>query len=349
MLDVFRFWADKGVKGFRLDVFNVYFKDALLRSNPVKRPGLRPFDWQEHCYDFDQPELAGVLQDIRKVLDSYTDCYAVGETFCGTPARAAGYCGDDRLHAAFNFDLLKSRWGAQHYGRIIRDWERALGAGQWPTQVLNNHDTVRSATRFGQGEDDQRLKVAAALLLTLRGTPFLYYGEEIGMRDIRLARSQILDPVGRHYWPFFKGRDGCRAPMQWDASENAGFSTGRPWLPLHPDYRERNVAAQSAQADSLLNTYKQLLALRRQKAVLVKGDLTLLEGMPRGVLAYRRAWKGERALVLLNFASKTERISLPAADTGGRVLWSSRGRAGVGLVEDSLDLMAYEALTLIND
>ncbi len=214
----------------------------LLRSNPVNRPGLRPFDWQTHRYDFDQPELIGVLQDIRKLLDAYPDCYAVGETFCGTPERAAGYCGKGLLHAAFNFALLESRWGARRYAASLRGWEHALGAGRWPTQVLNNHDTVRSATRFGQGEDDERLKAAAVLLLTLRGTPFMYYGEEIGMRDIRVSRSQILDPIGRRYWPFFKGRDGCRAPMQWDTSANAGFSAAKPWLPVHPDYRERNVA-----------------------------------------------------------------------------------------------------------
>ncbi len=250
------------------------------------------------------------------------------------------------LHAAFNFDLLESRWDARRFGRVIQDWEGALGAAKWPTQVLNNHDTMRSATRFGQGEDDQRLKVAAAMLLTLRGTPFMYYGEEIGMRDIRLMRSQILDPIGRHYWPVFKGRDGCRAPMQWDASANAGYSPIQPWLPVHPDYRARNVVAQSPQADSLLNTYKQLLALRRENAVLVKGDFALLTGIPRGVLAYRRAWQDASALLFLNFASNPVKIDLPSQNMNGRVLWSSRARAEIHPGESGVTLQPYEALIL---
>jgi len=346
MLDVFRFWAERGVQGFRLDVFNVYFKDALLRSNPVNRPGLRPFDWQTHRYDFDQPELIGVLEDIRKLLDAYPDCYAVGETFCGTPERAAGYCGEGLLHAAFNFNLLESRWSARRYAACLRGWEHALGAGRWPTQVLNNHDTVRSATRFGQGEDDERMKAAAALLLTLRGTPFMYYGEEIGMRDIRVSRSQILDPIGRRYWPFFKGRDGCRAPMQWDASAAAGFSPAQTWLPVHPDYRERNVAAQSAQPDSLLNTYRQLLALRRANPVLVRGDLDLLDGLPRDVLAYRRTFKGSQALVLLNMGTAPAKIDLPAAEKLRRLLWSSHPHTGEALNGDGLTLAGNQALIL---
>lgn len=348
MLDVFRFWAEKGVKGFRLDVFNVYFKDALLRSNPVNRPGLRPFDWQAHRYDFDQPELIGVLEDIRKLLDGYTDCYAVGETFCATPERAAGYCSDGQLHAAFNFDLLESRWSARRYAARLRGWERALGAGRWPTQVLNNHDTVRSATRFGQGEDDERLKAAAALLLTLRGTPFLYYGEEIGMRDIRLKRAQILDPIGRRYWPFFKGRDGCRAPMQWDATANAGFSDARPWLPVHPDYVERNVAAQLAQPDSLLNAYKQLLALRRATPALLRGDLTLLDGLPRDVLAYRRTYEGSQALVLLNMGASNRRIELSDREMNWRLLWNSHPGAADPRSGRLVNLAADQAVILLN-
>jgi len=346
MLDVFRFWADKGVKGFRLDVFNVYFKDALLRSNPFHLAGLRPFDLQEHRYDFDQPELLDTLADIRKVLDGYSECYAVGETFFSTPEKAAGYCGRERLHAAFDFNFLANRWNPATFARDIAAWQAALGSEKWPNYVLNNHDTVRSATRFGQGEHDARLKVAAAMLLTLRGTPFLYYGEEIGMRDIQVRRSQILDPIGRRYWPFFKGRDGCRAPMQWDASPNAGFGDGRPWLPLHPGYKGRNVETQTADADSLLNFYKRLLALRRRTPALVSGAYEQLEKMPRDVLAYRRGGWVEEALVLLNFSASPREIELPAGRGAWQVALSSRARAETALLEPALALGPYEALIL---
>ena len=346
MLDVFRFWADKGVKGFRLDVFNVYFKDAQLRSNPFGRIARRPFDSQKHLYDFDQPELLGALQDIRRVLDEYDETYAVGETFFSTPEKAAGYCGDDLLHATFNFDLLESRWNPERFARLIQSQYETLGTGKWPTQVLNNHDTVRSATRIGQGENDERLKVAAALLLTLRGTPFMYYGEEIGMRDIRLKRGQILDPIGKRYWPFFVGRDGCRAPMQWDATANAGFGSGQPWLPLNPDYPQRNVQIQSADADSLLNFTKRLLALRRESKALTRGEFALLAGLPKDVLGYYRTLEKEQALVLLNFGGSTHSVRLPARDAGWQVGLSSAARSRKQIDSRQVNLAADEALVL---
>jgi alpha-glucosidase len=346
MLDVFRFWADKGVKGFRLDVFNVYFKDAQLRSNPFGGLARRPFDSQRHLYDFDQPELMEALKDIRRVLDGYEETYAVGETFFSTPEKAAGYCGDDLLHATFNFDLLESRWNAGRCARLIESQAQALGADKWPTQVLNNHDTMRSATRFGQGEDDERLKVAAALLLTLCGTAFLYYGEEIGMRDIHLKRNEILDPIGKHYWPFFKGRDGCRAPMQWDASANAGFTDAQPWLPLNPDYRERNVQAQSLDAESLLNFYKHLLALRRESAALTRGEFALLPNLQRDVLGYMRISEKEQVLVLLNFGDADQAIHLPASAADWQVRLSSKKHKTDEKIPANIILAGSEALIL---
>lgn len=348
MLDVFRFWADRGVKGFRLDVFNVYFKDAQFRSNPEKLIGRRPFDKQIHWYDFDRPELMGVLEDIRKVLDGYGEAYAVGETFFGTPEKAAGYCGKDILHAAFNFDFLENRWNPEGYARIIQAWEKALGRDKWPTYVLNNHDTVRSATRFGQGEDDERLKVAAAMLLTLRGTPFLYYGEEIGMRDIKLKRSEILDPIGKHYWPFFIGRDGCRAPMQWEDSPNAGFSSAQPWLPLNPDHIKRNVAAQQADPHSLLHFYKRLLALRREHPALTRGSYELIGGAPSGVLAYVRTTADERALVLLNFKGSPRSVDIGSDADNWQIGLSSKSVKRSGPLSTSMELGGNEALILFN-
>ena len=145
--------------------------------------------------------------------------------------------------------------------QIARREQTFNAAGVWPTTVMSNHDLPRAASRYAKGEDDAQARIAMALLLTLRGTPFMYYGEEIGMRDITLRRSEILDPPGRKYWPIYKGRDGCRSPMQWDSGVHAGFSTAKPWLPVHPDYPRRNVAAQQADPDSLFHFTKKLLGL----------------------------------------------------------------------------------------
>jgi alpha-glucosidase len=309
-LDVVRFWLERGVDGFRLDVFNVYFKDGELRSNP-SRLGLRAFDRQHHVHDCDQPEMMSLLNELRALLDSYPQRYAVGETFLATPEKAAGYCGPDRLHAAFNFDFTHRPFRPGQFLAAIEKWEHAAGGRVWPNYVLSNHDLPRSATRYARGEDDARARVALALLLTLRGTPFLYYGEELGMRDISLSRSQIMDPPGRKYWPLYKGRDGCRAPMQWDDSPQAGFTSGRPWLPLHPNARTRNAAAQQDDLDSLFHFTRGLIRLRRELPALQRGDFQPLTTASSPALAYLRQADGQKVLAALNFASRPSELSLP--------------------------------------
>ncbi len=344
MMDVLRFWLDRGVKGFRLDVFNLFFKDALFHDNPRKLIGLRPFDRQSHQHDCDQPEMMNALAEMRSILDGYGDTYAIGETFLSTPEKAAGYCGDQALHQAFDFKFLECSWSASHFRRSINAWEKALGPHNWPNYVLSNHDVPRAASRYGQ-DDDERLKVAVAMLLTLRGTPFLYYGEEIGMRDIQLSRREILDPVGWYYWPFYKGRDGCRAPMQWDSSVNSGFSNRKPWLPLHPDWVWRNADSMVRDKDSLLNCVRSLLAIRRRYPSLRSGQLSLLENRPAGVLGYERILPEERTVVLLNFTRSRKVLELPGKAQKWKAIFSTRGRA----VSDRMDLSGNEALILISD
>ncbi|HNT22997.1 MAG TPA: alpha-glucosidase [Anaerolineales bacterium] len=316
LLDVFRFWLERGADGFRLDVFNAYFKHPHLPDNPRKL-GLRGFDRQHHIYDMDQPEMMPLLNELRHLLDTYPERYAVGETYMATPQKTVSYCGPDKLHAAFSFDFTSSNllypWNAVWVRQKIEGREDVFGAaGIWPTTVMSNHDLPRAASRYSRGAgDDAQAHMAMALLLTLRGTPFIYYGEEIGMRDIALKRSEILDPPGKKFWPFYKGRDGCRAPMQWDASAQAGFSTVQPWLPLHPDYPLRNVEAQRADPGSLFNFTKKLLALRKEMPALRRGDLVFLEDTPPSVLAYRRETAGEEVLVAINFGHSPASFRLP--------------------------------------
>lgn len=344
LLEVFRFWLEKGVKGFRLDVFNLYFKDDKFRDNPVRPFHVRPDQRQAMKYNSDLPEMMDVLADIRAILDQYESAYAVGETFLSTPEKTAGYCGEHALHQAFLFDFLECPWNAQRFSRVVEQWEEAIGMDRWPNYVLNNHDVKRSASRYGQGENDERLKIAAAMLLTLRGTPFLYYGEEIGMREVKLKKSQILDPVGLRFWPFYQGRDGCRTPMQWDLTANAGFTSGRTWLPLHPDWQERNVEKQVKDSGSLLNFYKELIALRRAEEVLVKGEIHLLYDAPRNVLAYERVYLNKKAWIYLNFSDKPQWIGIPDA-TIRKVFSSQRGNHDEG-THDSL--LPNEALIVFS-
>lgn len=345
-MDVVRFWLERGVDGFRLDVFNVYFKDAEFRDNPL-RLGMRGFDRQHHVHDSDQPEMIPLLNELRAILDAYPERYAVGETFFATPEKAAHYSGSDRLHSAFNFDFSERRYNPVEFLDAIRKCEKCAGTNIWPNYVLSNHDIPRTATRYTRGEDDNRVKVAMGLLLTLRGTPFIYYGEEIGMRDVSLRRDQIMDPPGRKYWPLYKGRDGCRSPMQWDDSVNAGFTSGKPWLPLHPDYPLRNVAAQRDDPESLYNFTRKLISFRKEIPALRIGTFTPLVEVPRGVLAYLRRTQDEMVLVALNFISSRIKIANGSIPNGRWDLLISTWRdAPANLGTDDLELHPNEVRLL---
>ena len=220
-LDVFRFWLERGVDGFRLDVFNAYFKHPGLEDNPTKF-GLSRFDKQIHVNDMDRPEMMPLLGELRSLLDSYPERYSVGEPFVPTIEKTAHYAGEGKLHTAFHFfydDMsLIPKWGANHFRRQMLELGKASSSVYLPALAMSNHDSTRAASRYCRGEDDANAKLAMAMLLTMRGTPFIYYGEEIGMRNISLSRKEIMDPVGKYYWPIIKGRDGCRAPMQWNDS-----------------------------------------------------------------------------------------------------------------------------------
>jgi alpha-glucosidase len=193
----------------------------------------------------------------------------------------------------------------------MRAREKAfIAADIWPTNVMSNHDLPRAASRYTRGENDAQARIAMALLLTLRGTAFMYYGEEIGMRDIRLPHRKILDPAGKKYWPIYKGRDGCRSPMQWNERQFAGFSSIKPWLPVNPDHIQRNVAAQEADPHSLLNFTKKLLSLRRNHSALHRGDFIPLDAR-QGVLAYLRTKEQQTVLVALNFQGRNANYLFP--------------------------------------
>lgn len=358
--DVLRFWMDRGVDGFRLDVVHFFMKDKEFRDNPRGLTGLTKglieYDRYQHLYDRDRPEVHEIFQEMRKVTDAYPDRMMVGETpYEHEAPEVLSYLGDgtNELHLAFYFRFLLARWDARTFRDRIDSVYRVLPAGGWPCWAMNNHDMPRSIDRHARVFEPietrkARARAAATILLTLWGTPFLYYGEEVGMRNGRIPRNRIQDPLGKRYWPVYKGRDLSRTPMQWGARPFAGFSNQPPWLPLNPDYAQENVEAQAERPDSLLSLHRTLLRLRRREPALQYGSFRWTEDLPGTCLGYRRAWEGDRLQVLVNFSASPARATCPP---GARARWlpliSSRtGAEPAAPAGDSVALEAMEALVL---
>jgi len=354
LLGVVQTWLDRGVDGFRMDVFNVFFKDAQLRSNP-RRIGRRgAWSWQRHLHDRNQPELHDVLRDLRSIVDTRPGRMTVGELFDGMLADAAQLIAP--RHLVFDFTLIGLPWSAASFARTLAARDAVFGPERWPANVLSNHDQPRHASRFtppgrvhaGLTVADGRAKVAAAMLLTLRGTPFLYYGEEIGLRNLSIPNGQALDPPARRAGFLFPwwNRDQARGPMPWDGGPGAGFSSGRPWLPVGPDAAQRNVAAEASDAASILATYRRLLRLRRSNEALISGSQELLARGAAGVLAYIRRAGSDAAFVALNFGSGRARIDVPVASPGRawRVAFSTTERVIGDEVAGATSLAPLEAL-----
>lgn len=355
-----KYWLDMGVDGFRLDVVNLYVKDEFLRNNASYfMKGPRPYDKQVHAYDRDRPEMHGILRRMRKLLDSYSDKRMfVGEImqdFPGNVLLPATYCGrNDELHLAFNFMFLFSPWKAERFFQIVKDFESALGEDNWPNYTLSNHDFPRHITRYEKGADTiARAKLAACMMLTLRGTPFLYYGEEIGMKRQKVPYKKIQDPVGKRYWPFHPGRDPERIPMPWDGSDTTGFTTGKAWLPLYEEANTVNVEAQKADPNSLFFTYKKLIQIRKDRKSLRKGKLKILITDDKQALYYRRRDGKEETYIFLNFSSKPVNVSYPRKWILNQILFSTANRTSSFDLEKELDyggliLMPNEAVIFGN-
>ena len=317
MLDVAAFWLGKGVDGFRLDLINFLYEDSRLRNNPL-RFGVRPYLAQRHLHDMSQPESLEVARDLRHLADRFGERALMGEVCTDTPEDCVAYLGNgtDRLHLSFYLDFIRQRWSAAGFRRSVGWLEAHLPERGWPCYYLDNHDLQRSFTRLGaKGAADARARVAAAMLLTLRGTPIVYYGQELGMVQSRVPRQALDDPVGVKFWPLRVGRDGSRTPMQWSAGPNAGFTAGTPWLPVDPTYATRNVGAGDADAGSLLSWYRTLIHLRHRTPALREGAYRPIEGVPAAVYAYTREADGQCVAVLLNFAAHPSAVTL--SDDGG--------------------------------
>ena len=310
MMGVLRFWLDRDVDGFRIDVLWHIIKDADLRDNPINpdwTPDQTQRDRLNQKYSTDQVEAHEIAAEFRALADSYGDRVLIGEIslpddrlarWFGTPERP-------EVHLPVNFHLIETEWSAAALRQMIADYESSLPEFGWPNWVLGSHDAPRIAARIG----DEQARVAAMLLLTLRGTPTLYQGDEIGIGEVFIPRDRVHDPQDLRQPNLGIGRDRSRTPMLWDASANAGFSTVDPWLPLGEYWGTRNVETQDQDSLSLLSLYRSLITLRQSYGALSIGDFALVESA-EDVLAFERLYGGERLLVALNFGNETRPLLL---------------------------------------
>jgi len=318
MFDVTRWWYKRGVAGFRLDAVSNLFEDPDLRDNPLL-PGVNYLGdpKMEDRYNDNLPEVHEVLHDLRKVADEYK-AVLIGETWASTAAELKQYYGARGDELQMPMDLAFTKITTLSATEFRNHIAAVDSAGGWPVYVINNHDIVRSYVRYGDGQhNDAIAKLLAGLYLTLRGTPIMYYGEEIGMENNGPVRKEdVKDPVGRVGWPLDKGRDGERTPMQWNDAPNAGFTQGTPWLPIPPSYKSHNVAAELKDPNSVLNFYKQLLALRRHNAALLDGEYIPINKDDPNVLSYVRRTASQTVLVALNMCAAPQTVSFDLSPQG---------------------------------
>ena len=329
LLSVLRFWVDRGVDGFRLDTVNYYFHDAKLRSNgPLaprdNLPPVNPYEMQDHEFSKSRPENIGWLERLRSLLDEYPDRTMVGEVG-DAPHRnvqiMADYTRPGRLHMAYSFDMLGPEFTAQHFRSKVEGFFSGAPDG-WPMWAFSNHDVIRHATRWASfGSPEAVAKCAAAMLLSFEGSICLYQGEELGQTETDILFEELTDPPGIRFWPDYKGRDGCRTPIVWDASAHGGFTTGTPWLPVKAPQLAQNVAGQWGRADSVLEFYRQMLAFRRATPALIT-ERTQFMDLPEPLLGF---FRGQDMACLFNLSAYPVTLTVqgqlaPAAPTQAAML-----------------------------
>ena len=318
MFDVTRFWYQRGVSGFRLDAVDILFEDPELHDNPVLQ-GTNEFGDpnMENKYNDKLPEVHTELKKLRKVADEY-DGVLIGETYTSNRDELKEYYGghQDEIQMPMDFMFCTvDKLSPKEFRAQIANVE---STGGWPIYVIGNHDMERSYNRYGDGvHNDQIAKLMAGMYLTLRGTPIMYYGEELGMENNDPVRKEdVKDPLGIAGWPKYKGRDGERTPMQWNDGPNAGFSQSKPWLPVPASYKTHNAASELKDPESILQFYRRLLALRRREPTLLDGDYVALDQDNPDVLSYLRRYGNQAVLVVLNMSGKKQQVSFDLSVAG---------------------------------
>jgi alpha-glucosidase len=324
VLNVMRFWLERGVDGFRLDTVNYYFHDKQLRSNPPNKRdehlpyAVNPYDMQEHKFSKSQPENLAFLKRVRTLLNEYpgtTSVGEVGDSHKSVQLMAEYTSGGDTLHMCYGFDFLGPEFTPQHFRSRIETFFRT-GPDGWPCWSFSNHDVPRHLSRWLShsvfAEDLARQSIA--LVLSLRGSVCLYQGEELGLPETDLLFDELTDPRGIRFWPEDKGRDGCRTPIPWEEGEAPnGFTTGIPWLPIKAPQSACNVARQNADPNSTLNYYREILAWRKAHPALRTGDIRFYKTV-EPILAFRRTLDEESVLCIFNLSAQPQLLDVTGLD-----------------------------------
>lgn len=347
MADILEFWLKKGVDGFRTDAVYHLIKDDQFRDDPSNPNYIvgrdEPYNSLIHTYSQGRPELMEAANTLCEVLGAHSaNTYMISEAYLGVSQMIELYksC-DNGLHAPFNFNLMVLPWSAVKFKKFIDEFEAKLGPHDWPNYVLGNHDRSRLATRLGQ----ERARLAAMLQFTLRGMPFVYYGDELGMTDVPIAENQTVDPLGKNVTDFKVGRDPARTPMQWNASPHAGFTKGTPWLPVASDHKERNVESHLSDPNSMLSFYRELIHYRKDSPALLTGSYTPMQSGNEYVFTFGRECGDEKLLIAINFGDAEQTTSLSV--TGSLLCNTRRSKCGGEQIKtDRLTLGPYEGLII---
>jgi len=324
LLDIARFWLDRGVDGFRLDTINFYFHDKELRDNPALEPERRnssiapevnPYNWQDHLHDKNQPENLEFLRKLRALMEEYPATTAVGEVGdaqYGLDIQAQYTSGDDKMHMCYSFDFLSATEPTpERIGDVITTYEDRIGDG-WACWAFSNHDVVRHPSRWNMGEEARRLY--AGLLMCLRGSVCIYQGEELGLTEAYVAFEDLQDPYGIRFWPKFKGRDGCRTPMPWVSdNQNGGFSDAKPWLPMAVEHLQRAVNTQQNDDASTLAFYRNMIRFRQSFPALVKGSFEFVTHA-EGIVSFIREHEGQSVFCAFNLTNMAQPVTLPEGE-----------------------------------
>lgn len=353
LLSAMRFWLERGVDGFRLDTVNFYFHSEGLEANPPVRPedynastapDVNPYNLQDHLYDKSRPENLDFLMRFRQLMDAYPNTTSVGEV--GDAQRqlelmSTYTAGDARLHMAYTFEFLGGEFSAKHFKQAISDSEAGTVDG-WQCLAFSNHDVVRHASRWARhGDADAAIRLAATMLLTMRGSVCLYQGEELGLPEADIAFDDLQDPYGKEFWPNFKGRDGCRTPIAWEsAAPNGAFTTAdKPWLPIPSDHKARAVDSQEVDDASTLAHYRDTLAFRKVHPELISGSLELVQS-DEDVLVFTRQLGDQKTLCVFNLSPQAAAFTLPTGITATSLDAPGSVSAPNG---DTINLPAYGA------